>query len=87
MIGAVPEPRQLLPVEEHHEVRQLALVHSLAPDRTHQVHAHGIAAEREEQAVAQAQDAAVAPHQVQRDRCQRKAHDLADQGQRIGRQV
>jgi hypothetical protein len=37
--------------------------------------------------VAEAQDAAVAPHQVERHGGQREAHDLADQRQRVGRQM
>ena len=76
-------PGQRLPVEEHHEIGQLALVVAVAADLAHQVHAHGIAAEREEQAVAQRQDAGVAPDQVHRQRADRVAHDLADQRHRV----
>ena len=48
-------------------------------DLAHQVHADRIAAEREEQAVAEREDAGVAPDQVHRDRDDRVAHDLAEQ--------
>ena len=78
MLGAAPVPGIGLPVEEHHEVRQVALVDAVVADRAHQVHAHRVAAEREEQPVAQRQDAGVAPDQVHRQRHDRVAHDLAD---------
>src|SRR3989344_3073020 len=61
-------PGQLLPVEEHHEVGQVALVVAVAADLAHEVHAHHIATQSEEQAVAQAQDAGVAPDQVHGER-------------------
>ena len=48
VVEGLPEPGQLLPVEKHHEVGQLAAIHALLADRAHQVHAHGVAAEREE---------------------------------------
>ena len=79
MVGEAPVPGILLPVEEHHEVGQVALVDAVAADRAHQVHAHRVAAEREEQAVAERQDAGVAPDQVHRERDDRVAHDLAEQ--------
>ena len=44
------------------------LVLAVAADLAHQVHAHGVAAEREEHAVAERQDAGVAPDQVHRQR-------------------
>ncbi len=46
-------------------------VDAAGPDLAHQVHAHRIAAEREEGAVAEREDAAIAPHEVERDREQR----------------
>ena len=48
-------------------------------DLAHQVHAHRVAAEREERAVAEREDAAIAPHQVERQRQQRVAEILAEQ--------
>ena len=56
-------------------------------DLAHQVHAHRIAAQREEQAVAERQDAGVAPDQVHRQRTDRVAHDLAEQRHRVVGQV
>ena len=82
-----PVPGQRLPVEEHHEVGQVALVVAVAADLAHQVHAHRVAAEREEQAVAERQDAGVAPDQVHRQRADGVAHDLADQRHRVVAQV
>ena len=37
------------------------------PDLPHEVHAHGIAPEREERAVAERQNSAVAPDQIERE--------------------
>src|SRR6478735_629119 len=61
VVEAVPVRRQLLPIEEHHELGQVAGVDAAFADRAHQVHAHGVAAEREEDAVTEAQDAAKPP--------------------------
>ena len=60
---------------------------AVAADLAHQVHAHRVAAEREEQAVAERQDAGVAPDQVHRQRDDRVAHDLADQRARRSRET
>ena len=49
-------------------------------DLAHEVHAHRVAAEREEESVAERQDARVAPREVERERDDRVAHDLADEG-------
>jgi hypothetical protein len=55
-------------VQEDHEIRQHGMgIDAARPDLTHQVHAHGIAAEREEGAVAQREDAAIAPDKIERD--------------------
>jgi hypothetical protein len=78
-VGADPVPGQFLPVEEHHEVRQVALVDAVAADLPHQVHAERVAAEGEEQALSERQDAGVAPDQVHRQRDHRVAHELAEQ--------
>ena len=74
-----PVPGELLPVEEDHEVGHRQAVLAVAADLAHQVHAHGVAAEREEDAVAEREDAGVAPDEVHRQRADRVAHDLGDQ--------
>jgi hypothetical protein len=67
MLEAVPVHRQLRPVEEHHEVGQHRMgIDAAGADLAHQVHAHGVAAEREEGAVAEGENAAIAPDQVDR---------------------
>ena len=68
-----PVPGELLPVEEHHEVGQVSLVLAVAADLAHQVHAHRVAAEREEDAVAEREDAGVAPDQVHRQRARSRS--------------
>ena len=88
MLEAVPVDRQLRPVQEHHEVRQDRMrIDAARADLPHQIHAHGIAAEREERAVAERKDPAIAPDQVDRQRQQRVAEILAEQRHEIGRQV
>ena len=56
-------------------------------DLPHQVHAHGVAAEREERAVAEREDAGIAPDQVDREREQRVADVFAEQRHEIGRHM
>ena len=87
MVGEAPVPGIGLPVEEHHEVGQVAVVDALAADRAHQVHPHRVAAEREEEPVSQRQDARVTPDQVHRQRDDRVAHDLADERHEVVGQV
>src|SRR3712207_9377720 len=61
-VEAVPEPRQFLPVQEHHEVGQNWIaVDATGPDLTHEVHARGIAPQREEGSVPEGENAAEAP--------------------------
>ena len=85
-VEAPPGDRQLLPVQEHHEVGQDRIgVDAARADLAHQIHAHRVAAEREEGAVAERQDAAIAPHQVERQREDRVAHVLAEQRDDVGR--
>src|SRR5262249_58741511 len=55
--------------------------------RSHQIHAHGIAAEREEGAVPEREDAAIAPDQIDRQGEQRKADVLAPERHEIGRHM
>ena len=42
------------------------LIDAARADLAHQIHAHGVAAEREERAVAERQDAGIAPDQIER---------------------
>ena len=68
-IEAVPVDRQFRPVQEHHEVGPDRVgIDAAGADLAHQIHAHGVAAEREERAVAEREDAAIAPDQVDRER-------------------
>jgi hypothetical protein len=88
MSKPVPEPRQLLVIQEHHEVRQ----HRVAVDaaRTnlpHEVHAHGVAAEREERGMTEREDPAVAPDEIDGHRQQRVRHVLADERHRVAREL
>jgi hypothetical protein len=54
-------------------------VHAPRADLPHQIHAHGVAAERKKSRVPQAQNAAVAPDQIDRQRQHPVAQVLADQ--------
>ena len=87
-VEAPPGDRQLLPVQEHHEVGQDRIgVDAARADLAHQIHAHRIAAEREERAVAERQDAAIAPDEIERDGEDRVAEILAEKLHQIGRDV
>ncbi len=87
-VEAMPEPRQLLPVEEHHEIRQQRVTIGAArPDLAHQVHAHGVTAEREESRMPERKDAAETPDEIERQRQQRIGQVLAEQRHKIGRHV
>ena len=88
VLEAVPEDRKLRPVQEHHEVRQDRVrVDAARADLPHQIHAHGVAAEREERAVAERENAGIAPDQVDRERQQRVADIFAEQRHEIGRHM
>ena len=87
-VEAVPVPGQLRIVQEHHEVRQdRVAVDAAAADLAHQVHAHRVAAEREEGAVAEREDAAIAPDQVDREREDGVADIFAPERDEIGRHL
>ena len=87
-VEAPPGDRQLLPVQEHHEVGQDRIgVDAARADLAHQIHAHRIAAEREERAMAERQNAAIAPDEIERDGEDRVAEIFAEQLHQIGRQV
>ncbi len=87
-VEAVPVPGQFLPVQEHHEVGQDRIrIDAARADLPHQIHAHGVAAEREERAMAERENAAVAPDQVDRQREQRVAEIFSEQRHQIGRHV
>src|SRR6516164_5260515 len=84
MLKAVPVDRQFRPVQEHHEVGQDRVrVDSARSDLPHQIHAHGVAAEREEGAVAERKNAAIAPDQVDRQCQYRKAKIFSEQRDEI----
>ncbi len=88
MIEAPPEPWQLLPVQEYHEIGEhWVAVHAARADLPHQIHAHGVAAEGKERGVAQTENAAVAPNQIDRERQDRVAEILSDERQRIRREM
>ena len=88
MLEAVPGDRQFLPVQEHHEIRQDRIgVNAAGADLPHQIHAHGVAAEREERAVAERENAAKPPYQIDRQGEQRVAGVFAEQRHQVGRQV
>ena len=74
VIESQPEPRQFLPVEEDHEVRQDRIaVHAARADLAHEIHAHGVAAQGKERGVAEAQDAAESPDEIDGERQHRVA--------------
>ena len=88
VVEAVPEPGQRLIVQKHHEVGQDGIaVHAPGADLPHQIHTHGVAAERKESRVPQAQDAAVSPDQVDCQRQHPVTQVLADESDPVGRQV
>ncbi len=62
-------------------------VDAAVADLAHQVHAHRVAAEREERAMAEREDPGVAPDQVERQREQGEADVLAEQRDQIVRQM
>ena len=77
-----------MPVQEHHEVGQVGVgIDATGADLAHQVHAHRIAAEREERAVAERENAAIAPDEIERQGQERVAQVFADQRENVGRHV
>ena len=88
VVEAVPEPRQLGPVEKHHEVGQHRMaVDATRADLAHQIHAHRVAAQREERGMPEAQNAAVAPDEIDGERQRRVAEILADERHGVGREM
>ena len=77
-----PEQRQLGHLVPHHEVGQHVPVHALGPDLEHEVHAHGIGAEPEEDAVAQREHAGIAPDEIDPQRQDGVGEELAEEIQR-----
>src|SRR5262249_34030418 len=69
-------------------VRQVRMrIDAARADLPHQVHAHGVAAEREERAVTERENAAVAPDQIDRERKQCVADVFAPERDEIGRHM
>src|SRR5450755_632918 len=88
MVEAVPVPRQLWIIQEHHEVRQDRIaVDAAAADLAHQIHAHRVTAEREERAMAERKNAAIAPDQVDRERQDRVADIFSEQRYQVSRHL
>src|SRR5712671_1375625 len=78
----------MIPVQEHHEIRQNRVgVDAAGADLAHQVHAHGVAAKREEGAVAERKNSAITPDQVDRKREQCVAGVFSPQRNQVGRHV
>src|SRR4029453_10608032 len=82
-VGESPVPGVRLPVEEHHEVGEIAVIDAVMANRAHQVHPHRVAAEREEETVSEREDAGVAPDQVEREGDDCVAHDLANKRDKV----
>ena len=83
MIEARPVPGQLRPIQEHHEIGQQRIaVDAARADLAHEIHAHRIAPEREEGAVAERKNAAIAPDEIEADGEERVAQIFA--GERHG---
>ncbi len=80
-VEGLPEERQLLHLVPHHEVRQHVAVDAPGPDLQHQVHAHRVGPEPEEDPVAQREDAGVAPDQVDAECEDRVGQELAEEVQ------
>ena len=88
LIEAVPVPGQLAPVEEDHEIRKFGIaIDAARADLAHEIHAHGIAAEREESAMAEAQDSAKSPDEIDRQREHGKTKILAEQRHHMRRDM
>ena len=77
-----PEQRQLGDLVPHHEVGQHVPVHALGADLEHEVHAHRVGAQPEEDAVAQRQHAGIAPDQVDAEGQDGVGEELAEEVQR-----
>src|SRR5215469_9062882 len=77
-----------MPVQEHHEVRQDRVsVDPAGPDLSHQIHSHGIAAQREEGAMSKGENAAITPNKIDRQRQDGIADVFAKQRHHIGRNL
>src|SRR6202034_4143251 len=88
MLEAVPGIRQLFPIQKHHEIRQNRIgIDAAGADLTHQIHTHGIAAEREERALAERKNAAIAPDQIDRQSEDRVTEIFSEQCHQIGGDV
>src|SRR5579862_9418056 len=88
VLEAVPVDRQLFPVQEHHEVGKDRIgVDAARADLAHQIHAHGVSAQRKEGAMTKRENAAIAPDKIDRERQNRVAGVFAEERDQIGRDV
>ncbi len=62
-------------------------VHAAGADLAHQVHAHRVAAQREERGMTERQDAREAPDQIDGQRQHREAKVFAGQRDHVGRHM
>jgi hypothetical protein len=67
-IKRFPEEGECLHLVPHHEIREHALIDAGIADRQHQVHAHTIGPQSEEDPVAQAQDTCIPPDKIESQR-------------------
>ena len=84
MIETPPEPRQLLPIEENHEIgQQWIAVYPPSADLPRQVHAHAVPAQCEERTVTEAEDSGIPPDQIEAYRQERVAEVFACEREHI----
>jgi hypothetical protein len=87
-VEGVPVPGQLRPVQEHHEVRQYRVaIDPARADLAHEIHAHGIAPQREEGTMPEAHDPAIAPDEVEGHGQERIGQVFTEERDRVGREV
>ncbi len=74
--------------QEDHEIRQVGIsVHAPRADLTHQVHPDCVAAQGKEGRVTEAENTAVAPDEINRNRQYRVRHVFAEERDRVGGDV
>ncbi len=80
-VERLPEERQIGHPVPHHEVGEHVAVDAAGADLEHQVHAHRVGPEPEEDPVAQGEDSGVAPDQVDAQREDSVGQELAEEVQ------